>query len=176
MNRHSSDGPASSVPSMSKKAPAISEFKPAPVIVSPGSPLHFAQEAFFQPREDSAAPPTPPAPRARCKKLRPRRPEFAQSAKANNARPPLTNSRASVPPAPAIPDNKNTRTSKSHKPRDSHAKPPAHDPTTFPASNDFRTRSAPRAPPTREENQSPYHAQKIKSVAKAKSTPPPRKT
>src|ERR1700740_2315952 len=176
MNRHSSEGAASRVPSRSKKAPTVSGCRPAPVTESPQSP-RSASEVSVPLRQDqgSAAPPTPPALLERWRKLPPRQPKFARPAKANSERQHPTNSRANAPPAPAIPDNKNTRTSKLHKPRGSPAKPPARAPTASPASKRSRIRCAPRAPRARAENQSLSHAQKIKSAAKAKSTPPPQK-
>src|SRR5271156_3519612 len=146
MNRHSSEGAPSSVPSRSKNAPTVSPpVSPAITAVPPQSPPQPASEVSVRPPQDqdSAAPPKPPAPPAQCKKLPPQQPEFAPSAKANNGRARLTNPRPNAPPAPAIPDNKSTRTSKSRMPRGSLATPPALAPTTFPASNHSRIRCAP---------------------------------
>src|SRR5271169_5738934 len=117
MNRHSSEGAPSSVPSRSKNAPTDSApVSPAITAVSPQPPPQPASGVSVRPPQDqdSAAPPKPLAPPAQCKKLPPQQPELAPSAKANNGRARSTNSRPNAQPAPANPDNKNTRTSKSH--------------------------------------------------------------
>src|SRR5271156_605965 len=152
MNRHSNEGAGSSVPSRSKNAPTVSAPTSTAITLSPQAPSQPAPEVSFAPPRDTGAPPTPPAQPAQCRKSPSHQPEFARSAKAKNVRMRPASPHANARPAPAIPDNKNTRTSESHTPRDSHAMPPAPAPTKFHESNCFQTRCAPRDSPARAEN------------------------